>query len=70
MESIIPIEIGMPTIQPEILEKAITEAIAKDLDTNNELWEVAAVDECPKTLITNLGFSEIRDRFHMYMTVF
>ena len=29
-----------------------------------------AVDECPKTLITNPGFSEIRDRFHIYMTVF
>ena len=27
-------------------------------------------DECPKTLITNLGFSEIIDRFHIYMVVF
>ena len=29
-----------------------------------------AGDECPKTLITNPGFSEIRDRFHIYTTVF
>ena len=27
-------------------------------------------EECPKTLITNLGFSEIRDRFHIYLVVF
>ena len=30
------------------------------------------LDECPKTLITNPGFSKIWDRFHIYiyMTVF
>ena len=27
-------------------------------------------DECPKTLITNPGFNEIWDQFHIYMTSF
>ena len=36
-------EIGMPTIQAELLEKENVESIAKDLDTTEELWEVAAV---------------------------
>ena len=27
-------------------------------------------DECPKTLITNPGFSKIWDQFHIYMTLF
>ena len=27
-------------------------------------------DECPKTLITSLGFSEIWDQFHIYTTLF
>ena len=43
MEAIIPIEIGMPTLRMETLEKANTEAIAKDLDMANELREAAAV---------------------------
>ena len=43
MEAIIPTEIGMPTLQTEILEKAKTEAIAKDLDMADELHEAVAV---------------------------
>ena len=43
MEAIIPIEIGMPTLRTEILEKANTEAIAKDLDMVVELREAEAV---------------------------
>ena len=37
MEAIIPMEIGMPTIRIEIPEEANTEAVIKDLDTNDEL---------------------------------
>ena len=43
MESIIPTEIGMPTIRMKILEEANTETVIKDLDATDELWEVAAV---------------------------
>ena len=43
MEAIILIEIGMPTVRVEIHEKANVEAIAKDLDTIDELREAAAV---------------------------
>ena len=43
MEAIIPTEIGVPTLRTEILEKANTEAITKDLDMTDELCEPAAV---------------------------
>ena len=43
MEAIIPIKIGVPTLQTEILEKANTEFIAKDLDMTDEHREAAAV---------------------------
>ena len=43
MEAIIPIEIGMPTIQTEIPKEANTEVVVKDLDTANELQDVAVV---------------------------
>ena len=43
MKAIIPMEIGMPTIWTEIPEEANTEAVIKDLDTADELREVAAV---------------------------
>ena len=43
MEVIIPIEIEMPTVRTEIPKKANVEAIAKDLDTADELQEAAAV---------------------------
>ena len=43
IEAIIPLEIEMPTIQTEIFEEANVEAITKDLDTTNELWEAATV---------------------------
>ena len=37
MEATIPTEIGVPTFRTKILEKANTEAIAKDLDMIDEL---------------------------------
>ena len=43
IETIIPIEIGVPTLRMEILEKANTEVIAKDLDMTDKLREAAAV---------------------------
>ena len=43
MEAIIPIEIGVPSLRTEILEKANAKAITKDLDMTNELCEVAAM---------------------------
>ena len=43
MEAIIPTEIRIPTIQTEILREASIEAIIKDLDTTDELWEAPAV---------------------------
>ena len=43
MEAIIPTEVGMPTLQTEIIEKANTEALAKDLDMIDELREAATV---------------------------
>ena len=43
MEAIIPIEIGMPTLQTKITKEANTEALAKDLDMTDELREAAAM---------------------------
>ena len=43
MEAIIPTEIGMPTLRIKIPEKANTEAIAKDLDMEDELREAAVI---------------------------
>ena len=43
MEAIIPIEIRVSTLRMEILEKANTEAVAKDLDTVDKLCEAATV---------------------------
>ena len=43
MKAIIPTEIGLPTIRTEIPEEANTEAIIKDLDATDELWEAAVV---------------------------
>ena len=43
MEAIIPIEIGMPTIRIEILEEENSEFVTKNLDTIDELREVAVV---------------------------
>ena len=43
MEVIIPIEIGMPTIQTKIPQEANSEAITKDLDTTYKLREVVAM---------------------------
>ena len=43
MEAIIPTEIGMPTLRTEIPEKANVEAVTKDLDMTDKLYEAAAV---------------------------
>ena len=43
MEAIIPTKIGMPTIQTDISEEGNGEAITKDLDTTDKLWEAAAM---------------------------
>ena len=43
MEAIIPTKIGMPTILTEVHEEANAEAITKDLDTIDELWEATIV---------------------------
>ena len=43
MESIIPTEIGMPTLQTNMLEQLSTESIIKDLDTKDELRETSVV---------------------------
>ena len=43
METIIPIEIWVPTLRIEIPKKANAEAVAKDLDMTDELYEVAVV---------------------------
>ena len=43
MEAIIPIEIGMPTLQTEVLGTANTEVISKDLDMVDELREAATI---------------------------
>ena len=43
MEAIIHIEIEMATVRAQILKKENAKAIAKDLDTTDELWEVATV---------------------------
>ena len=43
MEAIIPIEIRMPTIRVEILEKENAKTKTKDLDTTDEIQEAAAM---------------------------
>ena len=43
IEAVIPTKIGMPTIRTKILKEASTEAIVKDLDMADKLWEAAAV---------------------------
>ena len=43
MKAIIPMEIGIPTLQTGILEKANAEVVTKDLDMTNELREAAVV---------------------------
>ena len=61
MEAIIPIEIGMPTLRIEILKKANTEALAKDLDMTDELREAAVVRMASyQQRITNLYNKRVR----------
>ena len=43
MEAIIPTKIGMPIVRAEVPAEGSVEAMFKDLDITDELWEVAAV---------------------------
>ena len=43
METIIPTEIGMPTIRTKVPKEVNAEAITKELDTTDKLREAAAV---------------------------
>ena len=43
MEAIIPIEIRMCMLRTEVPGMANAEAISKDLDMADELWEAAAI---------------------------
>ena len=43
MEAIVPIEIGMPTLQADLPEQSNTEIVIKELDIIDELREAAAV---------------------------
>ena len=63
MEAIIPIEIGVPTLRTEILEKANTEAIAKELDMTGKLREAVAIRIASyQPRITNLYNRHVRQR--------
>ena len=63
MKSIIPIEIRVPTLRIEILEKANAEAITKDLDIIDELREAATVriTSCQQRL-TNQNNRHVKPR--------
>ena len=43
MEAIVPIEIGRPTLRTDLPEQSNAEYVIKDLDTEDELREAAAV---------------------------
>ena len=61
MEAIIPTDIGVPTLQTEILEKANIETIAKDLDMADELHEAVVVHMASyQQRITNLYNRSVR----------
>ena len=63
MESIIPTEIGMPTLWMKIPKKANTEALARDLNMTDELRE-AVVVRMPsfQQRTTNLYNRRVRQR--------
>ena len=63
MEAIIPTEIRVPTLQTEILGKSNTEAITKDLDMTDKLYEAIVV--CIKSyqqILTNLYNMHVKSR--------
>ena len=63
MEAIIPIEIGVPTLRTEILEKANAEAVTKDLDMTDELCEATVVCiESYQQRLTNLYNRHVKPR--------
>ena len=43
MEAVIPTEIGMPTLRVDMPEQSNTKFIIEELDTTNELREIAVV---------------------------
>ena len=61
MEAIIPMEIGIPTLQIEILENV--EAVTKDLDMTDELHEAAAMRIASyQQRLTNLYNRHVKSR--------
>ena len=63
MEDIISIEIGMPTLQTEILEEANNEAVTKDLDMTDELCEAAIMRIASyQQRLTNLYNKRVKPR--------
>ena len=63
MEAIIPIEIRVPKLQTETLKKVNTEAIAKDLDMTDELYEAAIVRIASyQQRMTNLYNKQVKQR--------
>ena len=63
MEAIISTEIEMPTIQTDISKEANAEAITKDLDTTDELWEASVMRiESYQQRITNLHNQRVKLR--------
>ena len=63
IEAIIPTEIGMPTLQIEIPEKANVEAITKDLDMTDDLREAAAMRIAPyQQRLTNMYNRRVKPR--------
>ena len=63
MEAIIPTEIGVPTLRTEIPEKSNTEAITKDLDMTNELYESTVVCIASyQQRLTNLYNKHVKSR--------
>ena len=63
MEAIIPTKIGVPTLRTKILEKANTEAIAKDLDMTEKLYEVSTAHIASyQQRIANLYYRHVKQR--------
>ena len=63
MEAIIPIEIGIPTLRTEVPGTTNVEAISKDLDMEEELWETTTIRIASyQQRMTNLYNKHIKSR--------
>ena len=63
MKVVIPIEIGMPTLQTKIPEEANIEALARDLDMTDELREAEVMRMASyQQRITNLYNRRVKQR--------